>query len=279
MRGNKSIILIVILVLVIAAVIAVGVLVFGNSPEAQRENTVQTPAPATSAASASEEPSQGEKPDAPVADPSVLREQVKAESGTASRNEFQTMQGTDWLPFPNDAFGYVNSAFVDLDADGTEEAVILRTAEDAVFVDLYTAQGGSYTKTCSQKISDFDGATARMISLFRNETKGTYCIFAESLTDGTYTRTTEILAELFDLTPGSVASSFRFEWNSVVNTQGDLVAAEAALKAAGIPYSVYASSFDTRGSDFYLLCHIIHRVEDALAFEDMKGFLRISEEE
>ncbi|MBR0092378.1 MAG: tetratricopeptide repeat protein [Lachnospiraceae bacterium] len=209
---------------------------------------------------------------------SAFLDRIRQEEGTASENEFQTMQGTEWLPFPGDVYGYVSSAFVDLDGDGTQEAVILRTASDGIFVDIYRGKEGGYEKSFSSKISEFDPSSAQMIYLFRNPSVGAYFIFADSLSTGTYTRVTDVSADLYTLTADALTPSLHCEWSSMVNTQDEFSRIAETLKGAGVPYAVYAADYDNRsaGDDFTILCNIQLRSEDAPSFEDLKLFLKIT---
>lgn len=209
---------------------------------------------------------------------SAFLDRIRQEEGVASENEFQTMHGTEWLPFPGDVYGYVSSAFVDLDGDGTQEAVILRTASDGIFVDVYKEKDGGYEKAFSSKISEFDPSSAQIIYLFRNPSGVGYFIFADRLSTGTHTRVTSVSADLFALTADAVTPSLHCEWVSIVNTADEFSHIAETLKGAGVPYAVYAADHDNRsaGDDFTILCNIQLRSEDAPSFDDLKLFLKIT---
>ena len=72
----------------------------------------------------------------------------------------------------------------------------------------------------------------------------------------------------------------RLEWNNVVGIPGDEKAVEDGMKKIGVPRAENAAAYDDNSNhnNYRILCRVIHRVEDAEDYNNLRGFLRIETE-
>lgn len=208
----------------------------GASPE----ETLDQP---DSLLSEDEDASSGELLDRPdvVAEEVFRQMQAELAEDSVSSQPFLTSSGTEVYPFPDEAYGLVNSQILDIDEDGQPELISLISSPNGLVVwmnemkedgavsstELGTLQGPGY---CSQMD----------VILFYNTVLNRYCIAASDSGVGAYTGTDYTGAWLYVIEGGSLSEYRSWDWAMIVHGRDELDTMREEMEALGWPYLEYS---------------------------------------
>ena len=189
-------------------------------------------------------------------------DQMKAEYGTASRDDFISCIGTAFQEYPDTIKGFITSTTIDLDSYGTDEYLALISDGYNISLQIYSANNGEYALSCEAIIAGLDCCMEQMISLHYQSSEEKYVLFVDGLGTGAYTGNDFSHAALYYVEPNAIepcctaGALVRYADNEM--QRNDLLAFD-------VPYAQYYASIDniTQQSRYRPLLKINHRYINA----------------
>lgn len=200
----------------------------------------------------------------------TFTEEVQAKYGIASSTEFISCIDRSIQEYPTSVFGYVTEASVDLDSNGKEERIVVRSREDSLFLQVYAESKGRYILLCEEWITLLDYGRQQDVSLFYSEALGGYAVLCDaSLSDPT-TGFEGCFASLYSVTLSGVdlcCSINEMDYDTPKEDIPDILA------EYGVPYAENCARIDniTPQSQYIELVEVYHRGFDLYPSGDREG--------
>ena len=181
----------------------------------------------------------------------ALVQEIKGKYGTVSSEAFTSCLGTEVQSYPGSAIGCISVKPVDLDHDGTEELIALRSEhrndEEALILDLYQNNEGSAKLVDSKDIGFMDYCSGLNIYLFYSNPLKQYCVVLEGNDFGTFTGAYSNYSSVYMILNSTIK---KYDTQTFVSMgmggvdpleYGDPV---GLLKKVGAPYIKYCVGWD-----------------------------------
>lgn len=202
---------------------------------------------------------------------SDLVNELKADYGTASSEQFVSSMGPGDENYPNEIFGYISSQEVDLDSDGANELIVFRSISGAdaiqngsqnsrpcILTEVYQIKNNQSVLCSSKLIGGIFYCEGSDYYLFYSKKLERYCIIYDYGTWGSFTGFNSNGAIAYTVTISAINQIGAWGSATINSWAGDDVDAE--LLAIGVPYAKYSATIDNRSGDtsFKMMVQILH---------------------
>ena len=208
--------------------------------------------------------------------------------GNASSERFVSSMGpSDTSSFPYAIFGVISGETADLDQDGTNELLVLRSVDgdeavrlgadynwSYVVAEVYQLINNQAVLTASQFVSELVYCQGSNIYLFYSDTLEQYCIICDYGTWGNFTGLNSAGAVCYTVTVDAINQYGSWVSMNPLNLL-DVDDVEMELLSIGAPYAEHSATIDNRSNVpyFKMLCQVLHdgfdiSEEDAIIYDN-----------
>ena len=205
-----------------------------------------------------------------------LRGTLEARYGIVTSDEFISCEGGSIKEYPSHVYGILAEQDIDLNRDGGNCLLILRTEGDSqpyILAELYGSADGAPELIASAQIGWIYYSESSFIYLYYDEPAGQLRIVVDFASMGAYTGVNEYGINIFAVHDGTierldgwVGGTPLADWNSDINS---------FLEASGVPYAKYSAETDKRAACSYYrpLCEIEHTMYSTAPDGDMSSYI------
>lgn len=197
---------------------------------------------------------------------------LERQYGIASNEQFVSSMGpSDMRGFPDSIFGFISGEVVDLDHDGANELLVLRSvdgdeavrlgadySEPRIVAEVYQISNDQPTLSAVSFVGGLFYSEGSNIYLFYSEKLGQYFIIYDYGTWGSFTGINAYGAVAYIVTDDTISQYGNWEVSAINLWEDDNV--EVELNSIGAPYAEYSTQIDNRSTTTYfkMLCQILH---------------------